>query len=572
MVEWTVAADVDGDALLVTPSTALLGDRVYGVVVTGALRAGDGRHFGASDDFAATAGIVAAASGPPVGYSDDLDAADNPYPDARLVESDGTIRIPDRFVLRGLPLEDPAADAAIDILREGARLLSTLSGFSTTAPIRIALAAPPDLASAGDAILWFERPDGAVDLPGLLGLAESMGVARDQIALAFSFPTQTIEDDLLAVQSLLRDRASTATETVDLSDPDPNDDLPLGVFDAGDPEFGEFFALSPAVTRLVAGLLHSPDFRGDDGIWVPERISGRVAAPVQDLDFFLALPADTSPPYPVVVLQHGFGGGNEIVLDLAQIFADRGLATIGIDAVSHGRRGDPLDLLQARPFVARDLFRQTIADQMALLRAIETGIDVDDDGAADLDPGRMSYLGISLGGLIGATLVAVEDILPTAVLNVAGGRVSFLGQSEGLRDLVQGSLAAEVGLERDDPIFEAYIRRVLETGQHAVDPVDGLNFARRWFVDPFPGSTPHRVLLQEGIGDQLVDNESTEALARAGGLIANTPMSDPAGVAGLWRFAPPGGHGIFAREDVQRQALTFLSSDGTEIVDPDAQE
>jgi hypothetical protein len=45
-------------------------------------------------------------------------------------------------------------------------------------------------------------------------------------------------------------------------------------------------------------------------------------------------------------------------------------------------------------------------------------------------------------------------------------------------------------------------------------------------------------------------------------------MSDPTGVAGLWRFDPPGGHGIFSRPDVRAQALEFLRSGGNTIVDP----
>lgn len=567
---WTAAADVDGDAIVLTPATALRGDSAYAVVVTTDLRDTDSRPFTCSVDFAAVRGGSAPDAGRPmVGYSDDLDSDDNPYPDARLVDTDGKIHIPDRFALRGVRQNGrPDSMLAEEILRDGVRRLETLSGYSTTGPIRIALSAAADLATASDkSILLFERDDAAVDLAGLLRVTDEMGINRDDIALAFSFPTQTIESDLLAVQSLLRERAAGMTVAVDIVDHDPDDDLPLGVFDAGDPDFAATFAQSPALGRIVAGIVRSPDFRGPEEIWLPERISGQTQAPEQDLDFLLALPAAGSPPYPIVLLRHGFGGTNEIVLDLAQIFAAKGLATIGIDAVAHGRRGDPLDLLRARPFVARDIFRQTIADQMAVLRAVEVGIDIDEDGEPDLDPDRMSYLGISLGGILGATLVAVEDILPTAVLNVAGGRVSFLGQSEGLRDLVQGSLAAEVMLERDDLIFEAYIRRILETGQHAVDPVDGLNYARRWFVEPLPGRGPSRVLVQEGIGDRLVDNESTEALARAGGLVANTPMSDPAGVSGLWRFEPPGGHGIFAREDVQRQALEFLTSTGTEIID-----
>ena len=40
------------------------------------------------------------------------------------------------------------------------------------------------------------------------------------------------------------------------------------------------------------------------------------------------------------------------------------------------------------------------------------------------------------------------------------------------------------------------------------------------------------------------------------------------GVSGLWRFDPPGGHAIFERPDVRAQALAFLRSDGTDIVDP----
>jgi hypothetical protein len=72
--------------------------------------------------------------------------------------------------------------------------------------------------------------------------------------------------------------------------------------------------------------------------------------------------------------------------------------------------------------------------------------------------------------------------------------------------------------------------------------------------------------MQEGIGDELVSNAATEALAAAGGLSADQAMSDPGGVSGLWRFAPPGGHGIFSRPDVREQAMRFLASSGTMII------
>src|SRR5262249_47522731 len=43
-----------------------------------------------------------------------------------------------------------------------------------------------------------------------------------------------------------------------------------------------------------------------------------------------------------------------------------------------------------------DSERQTVVDWMQLVRVIQAGMDVDGDGAADLDPARISYLGGSL--------------------------------------------------------------------------------------------------------------------------------------------------------------------------------
>lgn len=569
LVSWTVEADAVGDALRVVPATALVGGRVYGVVVTSTVTDRAGRGLGPSAAFARRAGLPGSEPGKPVAlWDDDPEAAGNPYPEERLVRPDGTIRVPDRYALRGVATT-AKLDAARVALRRGADRLETLSGFSTTAPIRIATSSPIDLDTVtADSLFLFAREDGSTDLDGLLRHADGLGIDRRNVAIAFSFPTQPIEDDLVSVQAVLRARAAGRSDPVDLIDPDAADDLPIGVFTADDPEFRDFFAGAPSVGTVVAGFVASPDFRDDDGTWNPSWIAGEEPAPESDLDFLLTLPSTGSPPYPVVLLQHGFGGDNGIVLDLGPGLAERGLASIGINAVSHGTRGNPLDLLRARPFRARDIFRQTIADQMAVLRAVESGIDVDGDGDADLDARRMGYLGISLGGILGATLVAVEENLPVAVLNVAGGRVAFLGQAPGLRDLVGGELASEVGLDPADPDFETYLQRTLETGQHAMDPVDGLNFARRWFLEPLREGAAHRVLLQEGIGDDLVENQSTEALAEAGGLVANTPTSDPDGVSGLWRFEPPGGHGILARDDVRAQAFRFLASDGTEILDP----
>ena len=563
-VPFTAAIDPDGPALLLTPDAALRGTTVYAVVLTNAITDVSGRPLQASAAFRALKG-----SGEPMGdgpvalYDDDAAAPGNPYPDSRLVDG-ASVRIPDRFALRGVP-DTPLLTTARSVLRTTAEAVGAAGLFSTTAPIRLPLSNAVDLATVGpDTVRFFRRTDEHLDLDGLLRDLEHAGLARTAVALAISFPTQVIENGLLAVRDRLDERAARGSLRAILSDPDPSDQLAIGVFNRGAPEFTAFFAANPDVGVVVHGLLPSPDFRGADNVFDPRKVSGEEPAVDALLDFYLTLP--TSPgPHRVVILQHGFGGSNEFGLTVANELARAGLAGIAISAVSHGRRGSPLDLLSSTPLQVRDIFRQTNADQLALVRAVQAGIDADGDGASDLDAAGLGYLGVSLGGILGATFIAVEPSVQMAVLNVAGGRVAFLGNNPGTRPIFSQYLAMQAQLDVDSAEFETFLQRMFELGQQALDPADGLNYGRRWRLEPFAGFIPRRVLIQEGIGDLLVANQSTEALAAAGGLVGDAPMSDPAGVSGLWRFEPPGGHGIFGRADVREQAVHFLASGGTEI-------
>src|SRR4029453_288194 len=137
------------------------------------------------------------------------------------------------------------------------------------------------------------------------------------------------------------------------------------------------------------------------------RLSGEVAPTDALLAFFLTLPASPG-PHRVVVLQHGFAGDNRFGVSVPDELAREGLAGMAISAVLHGRRGNFLDLLSSTPLQVRDVFRQTNADQLALVRALRAGIDVDADGSLDVDPQGLGYLGVSLGGIMGAPFIAVD--------------------------------------------------------------------------------------------------------------------------------------------------------------------
>lgn len=476
--------------------------------------------------------------------------------------------MPDRIALRGLDAADATLAGARADLRASADELSQLHGFSTVSPIELALSAPADITTVTpSSVLFFERTDGKTDLRGLLAAARRQGIRARDVALAISFPTQEIEDGHLAFRKVL---AALDDFAPTLVDPDPTDDLDIGVFGPGDPQFASFFTATPQVAKVVVGLLPSREFRGSDCRFDPAVLAGTTPPRTVPIDFVLTIPTMGTPPYPVVIFQHGFAGKNlDLLSRAAGVLADHGLAGIAISAVSHGRRGDFRDLLYGRGLELRDIFRQTNADQTSLVRMIETGVDIDGDGHPDLDANRIGYLGISLGGLVGGPFVATEPRIRAAVLNVMSGRTALNGLNQTTRPIFTGYLAGRVGLDVNSDAFERYLDLEIALGEHAANEADSLNFARRWTREPFAGYAPRRILMQEGVGDTLVFNVLTEELAAVAGFASNVAASDPAGVSGHWIFQPPGGHGIFdQRAEVRAQAGQFLASDGTEIVTP----
>src|SRR4029077_18699291 len=118
---------------------------------------------------------------------------------------------------------------------------------------------------------------------------------------------------------------------------------------------------------------------------------------------------------------------------------------------------------------------------------------------------------------------------------------------------------------RGNPDFAALLDAAGLDFQTQLDPGDGSCYARRLRLEP-QGVGPKPVLVQEGIGDMVVANPLTEALARAIALTANRPDSAAGGVGGLWRFPPPAGHGILGLPEVRAQAVRFLATGGTTLV------
>jgi hypothetical protein len=588
-IESLVLADYVPERLRVVPVRPLRSGATYALVATRRLRTRAGR-LRASASFRTEAGLPGhPAPGPQGIFTGDPSDPRNPFPSDRLLRADGTVIIPDGFSARGLPAA-PRLDGVRAFLRQRDAGSEEHHGFSPNTPVVLSFEAAIDLEHATpDRLLLLEVAPGT-PLSGVLGALErERGLDRRSVVLATVFPVEDVAGQLDRIRRQIDARPPPP---VDFVDPNPADARAFGVFHPGDSAFAAFFGGNPPspVGAMVRGSFPSPDYR-ESGRFPARFLDGSAEPPAARIEFLLALPAHGTPPFPTVVIQHGFGGDDTIVAQFAADFTAAGLALIGIPAPEHGPRGNFLDFFDFDDFNAfGNNFRQNSVDLLALVRMLRNGLDVDGDGVPEIRGHDLGFLGQSLGGVVGGVYTAVDPTIAFAVLNVPGGKLSQLaGAVSPLAGPFLARFATQAGIPVQvcggdptaaactsagdcaagisclgNPDFAALLDAAALDFQTQLDPGDGSCYARWLRLEPH-GVAPKPVLVQEGIGDAVVANPLTEALARAIALPANRADTAAGGVAGLWRFPPPQGHGILALPQVRQQALRFLASGGTDL-------
>ena len=338
-------------------------------------------------------------------------------------------------------------------------------------------------------------------------------------------------------------------------------------------------AIPGAVGSLAYGKYVSPNYE-DVGRVIPPvgTLTGEpVAQGENDIYFNLVLPSGTPPAsgWPVAIFGHGSTASKDLRLFFfAAEMAERGIATIGINAVGHGngplgtltvtstvgasvtfpaggrgidQNGDGvigadegINAVAPRNIVgSRDGNRQTVVDWMQLVRQIEIGMDVDGDAVPDLDPDRIYYFGQSMGGIQGPIFLAVEPSVYAGVPNVPGGaNVEIARLSPALRPALGAGLAGRVpslinigGLVfnenmplRDQPpvintvVGAMDIQQVLEWNEWVFQAGNPVAYAPHLRKAPLVGMPPKDVIIQFAKGDQTVPNPTATALIRAGDL------------------------------------------------------
>jgi dienelactone hydrolase len=410
-----------------------------------------------------------------------------------------------------------------------------------------------------------------------------------------------------------------------------------------------------AVGQIAFGKYVSPDYMAHPGEYIPA-VGTLTGTPqmrgVNEIYFNLFLPSSPKPAagWPVTIFGHGGGGSkDDEVYNIAASLAGQGIATIAISAV--GRGGGPQGTLRVdlvtgdsvtfpsggRGFdqngdgaidaqeggaaaPPRDVLgqsdaqRQTVVDWMQLVRVIAAGMDVDGDGAPDLDPSRIYYFGGSFGGGLGPQLLALDPRVRVGVFSYPGGaagridiirlrpaqRGSFTGaalaartpsliNSLGLTSLDGVSVGPpffneNIPLRNQPPVINDVagaleIQDVFERAEWVSQAGDAAAYAPYVRKNPLPGVSPKSVLIQICKGDETGPNPRNTAIIRAGDLADRTTyyrndlayMENPAipkNPHGFLNGFNGAATGAIARGG-QTQVAVFLASDGTNIIWPD---
>ncbi len=302
----------------------------------------------------------------------------------------------------------------------------------------------------------------------------------------------------------------------------------------------ELSTITPQTTfSYTTGEFSSPDY-------LPDPVSGSIqvdaanGAPIvqswETLYFSVTVPVSAPPPggYPVAIVQHGLGSDRaQIILSVADQFAQHGIACISINAVDHGDRTPTgtdatTDFLNfTAPFAIRDHFIQTVTDLVQLSRLLQSptlttwlsanmGRPIAFNTTNDANPS--SYIGQSLGGIIGSFYISVAPYTRNAVINVGGGELSsLLMNSPVIYTQFMPLISAILALP--SWITPSVVTDEVAMFQALIDPGDPINYARFAIRQPLSAlGFTKQVLFQMADLDQLVPHISTEGEATAMGI------------------------------------------------------
>lgn len=385
----------------------------------------------------------------------------------------------------------------------------------------------------------------------LLERLGELGVDRERLVLAWDFPVGTAATITRELDHLV----DAMREEVPL---DPAHDPGLVVNALLDADAGDFPAAGLwRELRAEVPITHylwdeddgATDEQHDAGVFRLDGDGLPIARADDELFLIAAVPDSVrgAAPgsVPVVVFGHGiFSAPQDYISDSqdsnSTIDLLNRLGAIGIGTEWRGlTERDRPDAVRVAVNLGRfplitDKMMQGVSNTAALVRLTQTTFSdhatfAAAGGGSLIDRDRILYMGISLGGIEGATLLSFSEVLDTGVLHVPGSTWSTMLERSTHWNTFETFVFEAVDLPWERQLLYA-------ASQLYWDPVDPIVHA--------PNLADRNVLMQIASGDEQVPNFTAAALARSIGLPQVLPAVDPlAGFEGLDLPSPPSSSG-----------------------------
>jgi hypothetical protein len=321
-----------------------------------------------------------------------------------------------------------------------------------------------------------------------------------------------------------------------------------------------------------------------------------------------ACPGKPTAGWPVAIVQHGITGNRAQALTMADAYADACFIVVAMDLPLHGIvQGDPtfgalycspalpqcigatertfnVDLVNnttgvapgdgkvdasgthminlTSPATGRDNLRQAEADLIQLTKSIP-GLAIAPGtpapaGPVGVDPTRISFVGQSLGGIVGGSHIHFVDDLRTATLESPGGVITkLLLDSPTFGPRIKAGLTGQLAENSFNyNLFFRDFQAVIDSG----DPINHIKDA----------VAMHPVHLFKVLNDTVVPNSATDRLIAQGPLSKlKTLGANAVGPGnGAYTFMSKGSHGAMFNPasppavigEMQRQTVLFGAS------------
>jgi len=359
----------------------------------------------------------------------------------------------------------------------------------------------------------------------MFGALATAGVDKSEVVLAWDYITASdefLQSDLTTMRAAALPAIGTAGANLTFTTVDQSN--------------------TPQTYKRYTGTFKSPTFlthgAEDDSIMARDASGVPMLMGMRDANFAAIIPdcvQTATLPRPTIIFGHGLFGSAKEYLD------DDFVQNLAEDHCYIILAGDFIGLSSAQialaPIAVNNMnlgnqitekLGQAVIDFIALENIARGPMAADAafkfNNQPVIDPTKIFYVGGSLGGIMGNTLMAYDPNLTRGVLAVPGGVWSMLFERSNAWSLLQGPA---MGAYPDD-VYQLNLA-LLGMG---MEPYDPITTAQHVIADPLFGNPVKNILMWYSLGDCLVSNITTEMVARTMGIDVISPsVKEPWGLS-----------------------------------------